>query len=236
MTPRHELKFAVPATEALVLSRRLGALLHRDPHAGADGRYTVRSLYFDTPADGALRAGHEGYSRRAKWRLRTYTDGASDAPRTFVLEKKMKRAGLGTKAKAALTPEQAYVLAAPGPTDASLMAALSPPDSPLDPVLAEFCALTAAEPLVARTVVVYEREAYLHRAGNVRITLDTDVRAHPHPDALFDPARLLVPVAPGEAVVEVKYDAFLPTWVADAVRPGTARTAWSKYALARRLE
>ena len=39
---RHELKFGIPAGEAIVISRRLGALLPRDGHAGPDGRYDAQ--------------------------------------------------------------------------------------------------------------------------------------------------------------------------------------------------
>lgn len=50
-------------------------------------------------------------------------------------------------------------------------------------------------------------------------------------------SRLLVPYAPGAVVLEVKYDAYLPDIVRDAIQvPGAVRVAHSKYALARRLE
>ena len=88
---RHELKFGLPPHEALLLAKRLGMLFPRDEHAGPDGRYTVRSLYFDTPFDDALREKHEGFTARAKWRMRAYgteplaMDGAE---RVIRLEKK----------------------------------------------------------------------------------------------------------------------------------------------------
>ena len=97
---RHELKFELPPHEALLLAKRLGMLFPRDEHAGPDGRYTVRSLYFDTPFDDALREKHEGFTARAKWRMRAYgaeplaTDGAE---RVIRLEKKVKRNGVGSK-------------------------------------------------------------------------------------------------------------------------------------------
>ena len=69
---RHELKFELPPHDALLLANRLGMLFPRDEHAGPDGRYTVRSLYFDTPFDDALREKHEGFTSRAKWRMRAY--------------------------------------------------------------------------------------------------------------------------------------------------------------------
>ena len=48
---RNELKHVVTMADALVLRSRLSSLLAADKNAGPDGRYHVRSLYFDTPED-----------------------------------------------------------------------------------------------------------------------------------------------------------------------------------------
>mgnify|MGYP002561584509 CR=1 FL=1 len=86
-------------------------------------------------------------------------------------------------------------------------------------------------------VVAYEREAFTFAPGNVRITIDAHLRSSPHPASFFEPGRLLSPYAPGTVIVEVKYDAFIPDIVRDAVCvPGAVRVAHSKYALARRYE
>lgn len=233
---RHELKFGIPAGEAIVISRRLGALLPRDGHAGPDGRYTVRSLYFDTPFDDALREKHEGVSTRAKWRLRTYGNdvGANGCP--IHLEKKTKRNGLGQKHKEPLNLAQAYLLAEGGVIEPALLEALSDINDTLGSVGIEFCQLTKSRLLAPKAVVIYEREAFRYRAGNVRVTIDTAVRVCARPAAFFAENPLMTPAAPGEAVVEVKYDDYLPDWIADAVSTSTARTAWSKYTLARRYE
>ena len=43
-TFRHELKYAVSPADYLALRSRLRAVMRPDPHAGADGRYTIRSV------------------------------------------------------------------------------------------------------------------------------------------------------------------------------------------------
>ena len=222
---RHELKYLVSDGDALALSRRLGLLLARDGNAGSDGRYTVRSLYFDTPADDALRQKTEGYSKRAKWRIRTYGDGSGDY---FKLECKAKTDGVGRKRAARISRVEAQTLEA---------GHFRKPARNDPPLLAEFLNLAATMRMRPVTVVVYEREPFRYEAGNVRVTIDSRMRSAPCARALTDPAMPLVPVQPGEVVLEVKYDAYLPDIVRAAIQvPGAVRCAWSKYALARRLE
>ncbi len=223
---RHELKYLVSASDALVLSKRLGAVLPHDAHAGPDGRYTVRSLYFDTPRDRALREKSAGESSREKWRLRTYGTGAGEAP--FNLERKIKIDGVGRKESARLERAGAEALIACSWRDI---------DPGGDRVLEEFLRCMRGGGLIPRTVVVYEREAFRYAAGNVRITLDANMRSSPRARALIDPKALLMPIEAGSVVLEVKFDAFLPSFIRNAIQtPGAVRTAWSKYALARRFE
>ena len=48
---RHELKYIVSAAQIPLLRSRIAAMMHLDPHAGADGKYIIRSLYFDDYAN-----------------------------------------------------------------------------------------------------------------------------------------------------------------------------------------
>ena len=52
----------------VVLRQRLRAVMQPDAHA-VDGRYRIRSLYFDTPEDRALREKLDGVSDQ--WTLKT---------------------------------------------------------------------------------------------------------------------------------------------------------------------
>ena len=68
---RHEWKHEISYLDLLTLRQRLRAVAQADPHA-ADGKYLIRSLYFDTPTDRALREKLDGVSRREKFRIRYY--------------------------------------------------------------------------------------------------------------------------------------------------------------------
>ena len=44
---RHELKYKIHFSEYLAIRQRLRSVMRSDPHAGADGTYQIRSIYFD---------------------------------------------------------------------------------------------------------------------------------------------------------------------------------------------
>lgn len=218
---RHEEKHQVNLREALVLSRRLEKLFPRDPHAGPEGSYQVVSLYYDDPYDTALRQKLDGVNRREKFRLRYY----GKEPAFFKLEKKYKVKGLCGKGSCRLSREEGERLLR---GDSAFL--LEKEES----LAREFYA-KLRRGLAPKTVVRYTREAFLYAPGNVRVTLDGDIRAGA-PERFLIPKKLL-PALGSLAVVEVKYDAFLPEIVKLAVQvPNRQGTACSKYALCRRYD
>ena len=222
--PRHELKHQISPLEDLVLASRLGKLFSRDSHAGPDGSYRVTSLYFDTPYDTALREKLDGVDRREKFRLRYY----GEVPAFLKLEKKFKVNGLCGKRSARLTAEEGARLLA---GDAAFLLERG------EPLLAELYHKLRGSLLRPRIVVRYDREAFLYAPGNVRITLDRDLRASGDSAGFLAPGEFPLKPLEGATVLEVKYDAFLPDLVRRAVQiPDRRAGACSKYALCRRFE
>ena len=180
---RHEVKHQLSPQEDLVLTSRLGKLFPRDGHAGPDGSYRVTSLYFDTPYDTALREKLDGVDRREKFRLRYY----GERPDFLKLEKKFKVNGLCGKRSARLTLEEAERL-------------LSGEDAFLlergEPLLSELYHKLRGTLLRPRTVVCYDREAFLYAPGNVRVTLDRNLRTCGDSAGFLSP-RSLSPETPG---------------------------------------
>lgn len=74
---RHELKYRIGYPQYLELRRRLRTVMSADSHTGDDGRYLIRSIYFDNYRDKALREKIDGVSRREKFRIRYYNDDIS---------------------------------------------------------------------------------------------------------------------------------------------------------------
>lgn len=69
---RFELKYVVRVRELARLREEIAAYMVRDPHAGADGRYTLTSLYYDTRARDCFWAKLDGLRFRRKLRIRHY--------------------------------------------------------------------------------------------------------------------------------------------------------------------
>lgn len=219
---RHEYKHLINMLDMTVLTGKLTHIAKPDEHT-EDGSYFVRSLYFDTPCDNALRDKLNGESVREKFRIRFY-----DMDSGFIrLEKKSKRSGLCAKRSAPLTRKQTERLIV---GDYDFL-----PDTGA-PLLTELYAKMSGKLLRPRLTVDYRRKAYVFPAGNVRVTFDFGIRSDENIGAFFDPAPAAFPVS-DSVVMEVKYDEFLPQFIADAVQLNGMRTgalsAFSKYASGR---
>lgn len=217
---RHEWKIEVSGPDLLVLRQRLSCVLKPDPHA-VDGQYLICSLYFDTPEDKALREKLDGVSRREKFRIRYYNADTS----CIHLEKKSKIAGLGRKDTAALTPEQAQKIV---DGELSWMAGSEAP------LIVELYSKMRTQRLRPKTIVDYTREPFVYSPGNVRVTLDYNIRTGLSCTDFLNTACPTIPVPDSPAILEVKWDAFLPDAVRDLVQlPGRRSSAFSKYAACR---
>ena len=102
MNFRHEWKHEINWSDLVALRQRLQAVAQPDVHA-IDGKYLIRSLYFDDPMDTALLEKLDGINRREKFRIRYYNGDLS----LIRLEKKSKRGGLGRKESAPLSGARA---------------------------------------------------------------------------------------------------------------------------------
>lgn len=217
---RHEWKHEINLSDRMVLRARLGAICRADSHA-SDGRYLIRSLYFDTPADKVLREKIDGVSRREKFRIRYYNGDAS----LIHLEKKSRLNGLGTKAVAELSAVETQAIV---DGDLSWM-----PDSGR-PLVRELYHKMRAQGLRPRTIVDYAREPFVYVPGNVRVTLDYDIRTGLQCTDFLNPNCVTIPAGEPVTILEVKWDAFLPDIIRDAVQLEGRRTAaFSKYARCR---
>ena len=217
---RHEWKHILNRADLIVLRQRLRAIMESDPHT-IDGRYQMRSLYFDNPKDKALREKIDGVNRREKFRIRMYNHDSS-----FIrLEKKSKQNGLGTKFSADLTAEEVYKI-----TDGDLDWMLTS-----DRVLLQelYCKMHY-QGIRPRTIVDYTREPFIFRPGNVRITLDYDIRTGLNCTDFLNPRAITIPAGDTPILMEVKWDAFLPSIIRDAVSiPDRRVGSFSKYAQCR---
>ena len=206
--------------DMLVIRQRMTAIAAIDPHA-VGGSYQIRSLYFDTLNDKALREKIDGVNGREKFRIRYYNMD----PSFIQLEKKSRISGLGTKYSAVLTKEEAQKI-----VDHEINWMIDD-DRPL---VLELYSQMRGLGLQPRTIVDYTREPFVFAAGNVRVTLDHDIRTGLRCTDFLDPDCVTVPAGDAPIILEVKWDDYLPDIIRDAVQlPDRRVGSFSKYAQCR---
>ncbi len=217
---RHEWKHEISYMDLLTIRQRLRAVTEPDPHA-VDGKYLIRSLYFDDLNDRALRQKIDGVNRREKFRIRYYNLD----PSVIHLEKKSRLNGLGTKYSADLTAEEAQKIV-DGDIDWMLGSER--------PLVQELYCKMRYQGLRPKTIVDYTREPFIYRPGNVRVTFDYDIRTGLGSTDFLNPEAVTVPAGDAPILLEVKWDDYLPSLIRDVVQtPGVRVGAFSKYAQCR---
>ncbi|MDR0951828.1 MAG: polyphosphate polymerase domain-containing protein [Oscillospiraceae bacterium] len=220
MGARHEFKHSLNYGDYLVLRSRLAAIMHRDDNADEDGRYQIRSLYFDTPGDKALRDKINGADKREKFRLRRYIGHD-----IINLEKKSKAKGLCYKQAVRLTEAEVKALLSGGDLFVR---------DPERALLQEFYSKVKSQLLRPKTIVEYTREPYICAAGNVRITFDCALHTGLYCLDFLNDSAPLVPAGDRNVIMEIKYDRFIPDYIMKAIGLNARRAeAVSKYALCR---
>ena len=216
---RHEWKHEINLSDMITLRQRLSVLMQHDVHA-KDGKYHIRSLYFDDIYDTALREKIDGVNLREKFRIRYYNLDTSQ----INLEKKSKINGLCSKISAPLTAEQAEKIAN---GDILWMRESQ------HPLICELYSKMRCG-LAPKCVVDYMREPFVFSAGNVRVTLDYDICTGLRCTDFLNPQLATVPISHSPIILEVKWDEFLPDIIRSAVCiDGRRAAAFSKYAACR---
>lgn len=217
---RHEWKHEITFSDMLTLRRRLSLVARPDAHT-ENGFYEIRSLYFDTFSDRALREKLDGVSCREKFRIRFYNGDLS-----FIrLEKKSRRGGLSCKQDALLSAAEAQAIV---DGDCRWMQ-----DSG-SPLVSELYRKMLCQGLRPKTIVDYTRQPFTCAPGSVRVTLDYNIRTGLRSTDFLNPECVTVPVPGAPIILEVKWDSFLPSMIRDAVQlEGRRTSAFSKYAVCR---
>jgi len=213
---RHEWKHEINYADYLTLKMRLSAIMQKDSHSINDS-YIIRSLYFDTPTDKALREKIDGINKREKFRIRYYNDDTS-----FIsLEKKSKINGLCSKVSCQISSEEAQKI-----VDRDIEWLIGS-DRPL---CRELYTKMTLEGLRPRTIVDYTRDPYVYAPGNVRVTIDYNIRTGDFRTDFLNPDTLTLPAGDSHMILEVKWDEYLPDIIKDAVSiPSRHASAFSKY-------
>ncbi len=218
---RVEDKFLVSERELYLLQSRLKVVLNTDRHS-ING-YTITSVYFDDFCDSCLQDTIDGNRIRQKYRIRIY-NGSFDV---IKLEVKYKRDNRVKKCATEITYEQMC--------DLMRGICIEEGQSSVDDPITLFNMEIKERGLRPKAIVEYDRMAYVFALGNVRITLDRDLRVSRRFDA-FMRKECICPkaVLHENRVLEIKYDEFLPDFIAGILEYGNMlQTSFSKYRICR---
>jgi hypothetical protein len=208
---RHELKYEVNSLEYQVLHKKLSTILKPDPHImQGHTSYNVRSLYFDDINNSSLNDKEAGVYKRKKYRMRIYN--LND--KCIKFERKTRIGAYMLKESTNITREQADQL-----IDCNFEF-LSKTNNKL---LKDFYLETHCNLMRPVIIVEYDREAYIHQVGTVRITFDTQLRTSLGYSQFFckDYGSIRA-LGQQDIILEVKYNEVLPGYIA-GLFPNTIR-------------
>ena len=216
---RNEWKYYLSLWDGQTLKERLIRLMQRDPYA-VNGVYMIRSLYFDDYWNSSYNDKMAGADHRKKYRIRIYN--CSDS--SIKLERKIKNSSYIFKESASLTRRE-YEWIMEGNYDFLLRHS--------DRLCREFYYECVGNVMRPKVIVDYEREPFILKEGDVRITFDSCVRAAAPENDIFNPRIPSYEVVPfGKTVMEVKFTQFLPQYIKEILPPGEQEfSAISKYTL-----
>ncbi|MGI5824089.1 MAG: polyphosphate polymerase domain-containing protein [Bacillota bacterium] len=221
---RHELKYEINYGQYLALQKRIQPIMSLDQYAQDSGCYQIKSIYFDTPNDKALKEKLYGLQKHEKFRIRYYNDDLTH----ISLEKKLKYNSLCTKLGTVLSEQECRNLLE-GRTDWML--------NHSQPLVKELYCRMKNQVLRPKVMVSYRREPYVYPAGNVRVTFDSQIRSSMLRQNFLDRAADIDTADnTGHMLLEIKYDNYLPEIISDIVQTeGIRQQAFSKYAAARKF-
>ncbi|WP_353093526.1 polyphosphate polymerase domain-containing protein [Tissierella praeacuta] len=220
---RHEHKIYINLGDYYILKSRLKKIMKLDKNSKENDGYFIRSIYFDDINDKALFEKISGINHREKYRIRFYNNDTS----VIKLEKKIKDNGLTKKFSSLISKEECEKILE-GDIEWIKFTNRS--------LLKEFYTRMKSDLFKPRTIVDYNREAYIYPVGNVRVTFDKLISSGLFSKEIFNEnLPTMDSLDPQLIILEIKYDEFLPSVIADIIQIGDRRiTAVSKYALCRK--
>ena len=221
---RHEYKYEIDFRQYEMLKIMLPRIMEFDSHTREDGSYLIRSLYFDDFDNSCYYDNENGTDPREKYRIRLY-NGSTDV---IKLELKRKEHGKTLKKSCSLTK---------GQVERIINGESVPWDDEMHPLLKKLYVLQNTKGMKPKVIVEYDRIPYVCENGNVRVTLDLNIRTTAEIMTFLDKktnCRLIMPK--GKNLLEVKFDELLPDYIYQTMQLNhLQQTTFSKYYLCRKF-
>ena len=220
---RKEKKYLLKLQEAKKQEFLVKQIIKADEHNKSNG-YIVRSLYFDTPEEMDYQNKKDGVEIRRKIRLRVYSPNDEYA----LLEIKQKQGENQLKRSLKVKREDAIEL-----TKGKYTCLLKYQDK----FALECYGIMNMYCYKPKTIVQYNRKAYIAKENKIRITVASNLIATESNMNVFEENLKMYPVFEKDYVVlEVKYNGFLLSYIKDILdNVKHSETSVSKYCLARQV-
>jgi hypothetical protein len=225
---KYEYKYPIPVEHLDRVRSLILPFLARDENMdrGTGKRYTVRSIYFDTPEYTYFNEKIEGLRERKKLRTRGYNECSPES--TVYLEIKRKKDKKIWKYRAGVRRADLASLLESGDCERYVLNANQSTCDQCRRFLFHFY----RSRLLPTALVVYDREAYFGKYDRTfRVTLDCNLRGSSLPtlEQIAGEDRLCY-LDPRNFVMEVKFLDVFPSWMKDIVTTlELQRKAFSKY-------
>ena len=218
---REEKKFLISLDEFRNKSHYLDSLMIQDEHNGTHG-YVIRSLYFDTVYDDDYFEKLDGVETRRKIRLRVY-----DPKHDFAMLEIKQKQGASQKKRSLRMSKDAANELIKGRYDVLL--------NYEEDFARECYSIMHYKCYRPKTIVQYNRKAYIAKENKIRITFDNNIVATETNFDLFSENLVMYPVLDKfNVVLEVKFNGFLLDYIRGFINSiNKSELSVSKYALAR---
>ncbi|MBO0530796.1 polyphosphate polymerase domain-containing protein [Clostridium botulinum] len=195
---RHELKYYINYNDYISVRNRIKYVLKLDQNADESGEYFIRSLYYDDIYDSALYEKNFGVNIRKKYRIRIYN--MSDE--VIKLERKNKVGQYVCKESATISRKE---------YDEIINGDYKSLVSSKHPLKRDFYWEIKNKILAPKVIVDYDREAYVGKISETRITFDKNLRVSYTDNNIFNEnIATQTIIAMPKMIMEVKFNEFLP--------------------------
>lgn len=193
---RKELKYNITNKDFYILQHNLNNLIKKDSNCNGD-YYTISSIYFDDYKKTSYNQVKNGISNRWKYRIRFYNYDDS----YIKLEKKHKVNGLTNKTCVRIDRQILN----------NILNNKIKVEEKNDKLLNEFIVKIKKDLLRPIICIEYDRIPFIYKLGNVRITLDYNIRYTNKYNDLFNSEKRVYYLK--NKILEVKYNELIPDFI-----------------------
>ncbi len=209
---RFELKYVISLKEAERVKTVLRRFLVPDEHGNNNGRYSLTSLYYDSPDYRCYQEKMAGIKFRRKLRLRRYETGeilSADTPVFVEIKQRVDR--VTQKRRARLPYSDALRLL----NDRQLVDHATEDSD----IIKEIFIMLWEYNMRPASIVRYDRQAFIGTEYDIglRVTFDTVLTFQAHPLHLHEQPNGLLMLPAHQVVMEVKVNERIPRWLTEMI-------------------